>query len=313
MSDSGAERKKVLVTGSGGMLGSELVNVLAEAYDVTGLDIAGKGGSGRAGFIKCDVTDREAAAGAVSGSKPDVIIHAAAWTDVDGCELDAAKAGLINAEGAGNVAAAAAAGDVPLVYVSTDFVFDGEKREPYTHLDAPNPGSVYARTKLEGEKRVSSLRRHVIVRTSWLYGRNGKNFVDTITEKALKEKELKVVSDQVGSPTYAVDLARAIEAILKAMGTWRRRREDADKWGIYHVSNRGTVSWYEYAKRILELSGIHGVRVTAISTEELKRPAPRPRFSGLDTSRFEDETGFVLRGWDEALKEYIDAKTGNKG
>jgi dTDP-4-dehydrorhamnose reductase len=226
-------------------------------------------------------------------------VHAAAWTDVDGCEKDPERALSVNAGGSANVAAAATEKDTPVIAISTDFVFNGEKRAPYTPEDIPDPLSVYGRSKLEGEKAIMDrLSRYAVVRTSWLYGRNGKNFVDTIVNKARSGEKLKVVDDQVGSPTYTVDLSAAILKLIE--------RGTAGKGGyLFQVSNSGVCSWYEFALAILDYSGSKDADIKPIPSSELLRPARRPLFSAMDNGSFEKETGYRSRHWREALKEYI--------
>jgi dTDP-4-dehydrorhamnose reductase len=193
-----------------------------------------------------------------------------------------------------------------LIYVSTDFVFDGRQRRPYKETDAPNPLCFYAKSKLEGEEAVKkSLPSYFILRTSWLYGRNGRNFVDTIIEKSGETKELKVVDDQVGSPTYTKDLSKAVHKLLDLIFTQATAR--GVEYGIYHVSNSGSASWYEYAKAILKLAG-SGSRVLPISSKELNRLADRPPMSILDNSKFTASTGYKMRPWKNALREYLSYK-----
>jgi dTDP-4-dehydrorhamnose reductase len=190
-----------------------------------------------------------------------------------------------------------------LIYISTDFVFDGRRKSPYKESDRTNPLSIYADSKLKGEAAVKrALKKYFIVRTGWLYGRQGKNFVDTILKKAKTEDVLKVVNDQVGSPTNTRDLAKAIRYLLsKTFSSFVIRRSS---FGTYHVSNSGSVSWYDYAKEILKLSGSR-TKVMPISSKDLDRPAKRPRMSVLDNSKFIGLTGYKTRSWQEALKEYV--------
>ncbi|MDD5428963.1 MAG: dTDP-4-dehydrorhamnose reductase, partial [Candidatus Omnitrophica bacterium] len=232
-----------------------------------------------------------------------IVIHAAAWTDVDGCERDREKAYRINASGTENVAVACKNAGAVLIYISTDFVFDGKKKEPYTEEDKTDPLNIYAASKLAGEEAVrKNLKEYFILRTSWLYGAGGKNFVDTIIAKAGTEKELKVVRDQAGSPTYTKDLACAIHRLADKI--FRDRRQPTAAFGTYHVSNSGSVSWYDYACEILRLAGLD-TKVKAITSAELARPAKRPAMSVLDNSKFASFTGYAMRDWKIALKEYI--------
>ena len=287
------KRRKILVTGSNGMLGVDLCRELSKKHDVLGFDLS----EGKE-TIKCDITDRDTFLKLAKDTKPDLIIHTAAWTDVDGCEKDPDKAYKINRDGTENAALLSEELNVPLIYISTDFVFDGEKKSPYNETDSANPLNVYAKSKLEGEKKVESLEEYAVIRTGWLYGKNGKNFVDTILDLTKSKKTLKVVDDQVGAPTYTKDLAKAIVKLLEA----------GMKKGIYNVSNKGEASWFAYTKEILEISGINDVNVVPITSEELGRPAKRPSYSVLNNSKFEKLTHFTMRSWQEALREYLSEK-----
>ena len=254
-------------------------------------------------YIKCDITDKKSISKAILEIKPDIVIHSAAYTDVDGCELNKARAYKVNSEATQNVASACKESGLALIYISTDFVFDGKKRSPYTEEDKTGPLSIYGDSKLKGEAAVSqALEKYFILRTSWLYGRYGKNFVDTILAKAKTEKVLKVVDDQAGSPTYTKDLAIAIHKLLNIFFT--QYAQHNTQYGTYHVSNSGSVSWYEYAKEIVKLAGLKA-GVVPISSEELARPARRPAMSILDNSKFIRLTGYEMRGWESALKDYL--------
>ncbi|MDD5429037.1 MAG: dTDP-4-dehydrorhamnose reductase, partial [Candidatus Omnitrophica bacterium] len=208
------EKHKILIIGSGGMLGADLCEELGNGYDLVGSDLAPAKRAGATNFIECDITDKGSVKDVIDKVKPQIVIHAAAWTDVDGCERDREKAYRINASGTENVAVACKNAGAILIYISTDFVFDGKKKEPYTEEDKTGPLNIYAASKLAGEEAVrKNLKEYFILRTSWLYGAGGKNFVDTIIAKAGTEKELKVVRDQSGSPTYTKDLACAIHRL----------------------------------------------------------------------------------------------------
>lgn len=295
------KRKKILVTGSNGMLGIDLCNKLSSDYDVVGLDVKEARGS-----ITCDITDKGRVIKSIRETKPDLIIHTAAWTDVDGCEKDPNRACKINVDGTENVVLSARELKLPLVHISTDFVFDGKKRSPYTEEDQPNPESVYAQSKLEGEKKVRKLEKFLILRTGWLYGKNGKNFVSAILKMAKNKKELKVVNDQTGSPTYTKDFAEAVGNLLKAYEIQDTRYAIHE---IFHITNKGMISWFEYAKEILKMSGLHNVKVIPITTTQLGRAAKRPLYSVLDNDKFEKATNFMMRPWQEALKEYLNEAT----
>jgi dTDP-4-dehydrorhamnose reductase len=285
------------------MLGIDLSQELKKDYELTGADVVRSPKSVVHRFIECDITDKNAVMAAIAKVKPDAVIHAAAYTDVDGCEREPKKAYKVNAEGAKNVTLACKNVNAVMVFISTDFVFNGKKNAPYKESDRPAPLSIYGDSKLKGELAIKNiLKNYFIIRTSWLYGKNGKNFVDTIIAKAKTEKVLKVVDDQVGSPTFTKDLAEAIHALLDKFFTQHATRNT--QHGIYHVSNSGAVSWCEYAKKILRLAGSK-TKVIPISSKELRRPAKRPAMSVMDCAKFKKFTGYDMRAWDRALKEYL--------
>lgn len=296
-------KRRVLITGSSGMLGIDLSRELNVDCQTIGLDLARNPHSTVRRFYRGDITDAKSVAVIIADVRPDVVVHAAAWTDVDGCEIDKKKAFRINSDGARNVAEACAKNGCAIVYISTDFVFDGRKKRPYRETDRPHPLSVYGRSKLDGEERVSSaVKEYFILRTSWLYGKRGKNFVDTIIAKGASGAPLKVVRDQVGCPTYTKDLAKAIHLVVKkGIGPSDRRTMS---YGTYHVSNAGKVSWYDYARTILRLVGCR-TSVEPISSEQLNRPAKRPASSELDTTKLFRATKLRMRSWKTALKDYI--------
>jgi len=250
---------RVLVTGAGGQVGSELLVALRD-LDVVGLTHA-----------QLDVADREAVAEAVRAAAPDVVVHAAAWTAVDACEEYPARARRVNADGTAHVVAAARAVGARVCYVSTDYVFDGTKADPYVETDAPNPLSVYGRTKLAGERALDP--DDVVVRTSWVCGRHGANMVKTILRLAAEPGPLRFVEDQRGHPTFADDLAAGIARLLAA-----------DVPGTYHMTNQGAVSWYEFAREVLEAAGHDPERVEPVPTSAMPRPAPRPANSVLENA-----------------------------
>ena len=255
-------------------------------------------------FYEASIEDPAAVKKIFDREKPEVVIHAAAWTDVDGCEEDPEKAYSVNTEGTRNIAEAAREAGSPVIFLSTDFVFNGKKSTPYTEEDTPDPLGIYGKTKGEAEKVLFELLAdHVIVRTSWLYGSGGRNFVDTIIMKATDGEHLKVVNDQVGSPTYAKDLAGALKELITSAGLSGRK--------TFHISNSGWCSWYDLALRALaEAKGTGSAGVEPVTSVELKRPASRPLFSVLDNSRFNEATGHRMRFWQEALAEYIRERYG---
>lgn len=268
---------KVLVTGANGMLGQDLCPMLEdEDFDVIETDLD-----------SLDITDSNAVNDFISKEMPDVVIHCAAYTNVNKAEEELEKAMLINAKGTENVAKACGAHEVVLVYISTDYIFDGTKNAPYLPSDAPNPLNSYGLTKLKGEEAVvGSCPNHYIVRTSWLYGHHGKNFVETMI--SLKDKEeLKVVNDQVGCPTWTVELANGIMDLLL---------EEAP-FGIYHICGGGKTSWFGFAKEIFEQIGAT-VNLKPCSTDEFPSPAKRPAYSVMDNDK-------ICRNWKLALKDYL--------
>lgn len=275
---------KALVTGSRGMLGSDLVDVLSMKHSVIGVDVD-----------TLDITDRKAVQDRMAAWSPDVLINVAAFTDVDGSEREKELAFRVNAEGAENLALACRAMGVHLIHLSTDYVFDGKKESAYVESDRPNPLGAYGRSKWEGEQKARrALPEVCIVRTAWLYGKGGRNFVRAILDQAEQKKVLRVVHDQQGSPTCTRDLARALQTLAEKRLV-----------GIYHVTNLGACTWFEFARKILEFSGKTDVEVVPISTGELGRPAMRPANSVLDCTKFQRDTGLVLRDWKEALGSYL--------
>jgi len=274
---------RVLVTGAKGQLGVELLDVLGHSHDVVWLDLP-----------DWDVTMPEATR-AIIDIHPEWVVHAAALTDVDSCERDPTRAQRVNAEGTRRVAEGCRAVGAGIVYLSTDYVFDGRKGSPYLETDPPAPLSAYGRSKLAGEEIVRAVvPRWTIVRTAWLFGRSGKNFVKTIIEKAAAGGALRVVDDQIGSPTYATDLADAIRELLRHGHT-----------GFFHITNSGVCSWYEFARAILKHSGFPESLVSPMTTAELARPAPRPAFSVLGNTAW-TTVGFPpLRPWPAALEAML--------
>ncbi|MDR1167718.1 MAG: dTDP-4-dehydrorhamnose reductase [Heliobacteriaceae bacterium] len=259
---------KVLVTGADGMLGQDLCPVLEdEGYFVVETNKS-----------SLDVTDFNAVERVLSREKPDLVIHCAAYTDVDGAEADLKTAETVNAAGTENAAKVCAKLGAVMVYISTDYVFDGEKTEPYTPEDTPNPLNNYGLTKLKGEEAVKKYcEKYYIVRTSWLYGHYGKNFVETML--SYDGDVIRVVDDQTGCPTWTVELANGILKIL-------------DKpYGIYHICGSGQTSRYGFAKEI-------GVNALPCSTEDFPRPAKRPKYSVMDN-------GGTCQNWKSALKDYL--------
>ena len=249
-------------------------------------------------FIGCDITNKEKTITAIGEIKPDIVIHTAGYTDVDGCELNPDKAFRINGDGTENVAFACKKYKVIPAYISTDFVFDGTKDGQYNENDIPNPINTYGESKLKGEKAIQNiLKDYFIIRTSWLFGKGGRNFIDTIIEKTKTQNMINVVSDQVGRPTYTVDLAKAIERLIA----------DIKKvpFGIYHIASNGICSWYELACNAISLFKLKDVTIEPIKAVEYNSPTRRPSNSVLDIVKFESISEMKMRDYKEALKEYI--------
>ncbi len=282
---------RCLITGAGGLLGSELAQFLREKGEtVIEWDLP-----------EADVTVVEKTITGIHQVKPDLIFHLAAWTDVDGCEREPARALTVNFHGTWAVALGAAELGCKIVYISTDYVFDGKSKRPYREDDAARPLSVYGRTKFMGEQAVvRSCQRWFIVRTSWLFGRYGENFVDTICRQGKKEKVIRVVNDQIGSPTYARDLCPALWEIA-----W------SEKFGVYHLSNSGQCSWFDFAREIVKVCQLN-CEVIPITTEECGRLAPRPKYSVLDNRNYRQRFRKTLRPWPEALRSYLDEISATK-
>ena len=288
---------KVLITGISGMLGVDLYQTLRDEHEVVGFDTKEFPSTSFSPppVQQGDTTRIDEVKRAFRELTPDLVVHAAAYTDVDGCEKNPDKAYRVNALGTQNVCLACQDLNVPVMYISTDFIFDGSKNSPYLEFDQPHPISIYGRSKFAGEKYVEILlNRYFVVRTSWLYGHHGRNFVETILKLAKEKEELTVVDDQVGSPTYTRDLSEKIKELLPTQ-----------LYGIYHITNSGSCSWHGFAREILRLAGIRGVELKPITSEELDRPAPRPRFSVLENYCLRLTLGNSMRDWKEGLRDYM--------
>ena len=273
---------KILITGAYGMLGSDLREVLKDNELII------------TGSKDLDITKENNVLQFIEDKKPEIVINAAAYTNVDNCETDYDNAYLVNAIGPKNLAVACNKLNIPLIHVSTDYVFDGSKTTPLSEEDKLGPKTAYGKTKLEGEKFVQeNTKKYFILRTAWLFGLNGKNFVKTMINLSKKNNVLKVVNDQKGCPTYCYDLAMAIKQLL-----------NSDKYGIYHLTNKGELSWYDFAKKIFELSNIT-INVKPVSTEEFPRPAPRPHYSVLSNQKWINAGFSPMRNYEDALKDYL--------
>jgi len=274
---------RILVMGHKGMLGSDLMAVLGRDHEVSGVDVG-----------EFDITSAPNCHRVIGEFNPAVVVNAAAYTDVDGCETNRDACFAVNAEGVLNVALACRDRGAKVVHYSTDYVFDGTKMEPYLEDDPCRPINAYGASKRKGEERlIETVESHVLIRTAWLYGRQGKNFVKAILAKARDEGVLRVVDDQVGSPTYARDLCRPLWELAKSK-----------YFGTYHVTNSGQCSWFDLAVEIVRLTGAN-CEVAPIDTATAARKAPRPAYSVLENREFKRRFGKELRPWQEALKSHI--------
>jgi dTDP-4-dehydrorhamnose reductase len=292
---------RIVITGASGMLGTDLLQALAGDHELTGLD-------NRKPLIELpntkyqllDITDTKATYEVVTRINPELVIHAAAYTNVDGAESDQEQAYRINSLGTRNVALACQRFDAALIYISTDYVFNGQKKEPYLEIDRPDPLGTYAKSKYWGELYTQWLvNRFMIIRSSWLFGKHGKNFVAAIQSQLQNKHGLKVVNDQFGSPTYTVDLAEAIKQLLAT-----NQQLSTGLYGIWHITNSGSCSWYEFAREIVKQSGAKD-SVEPISTQQANRLAPRPNNSVLDNFNWKLHNFPLLPTWQDALKRYL--------
>ena len=276
---------KVLVVGSNGMLGHDLLL----GYECTPHKVIG--------FGRCDLDIRNSSAtyDRILEEKPDWVILTAAYTKVDDCESERELAWAINVEGTLNVARACLSASSGLCYISTDYIFNGESEKPYSEEDSPDPLNYYAKTKLAGENLIrETLSDYLIIRTSWLFGTRGRNFVSTILKKARSENILNIVKDQTGAPTYTGDLVDVVICLI-----------DKNVRGIINVTNKGFCSWFDFAKEILLIAGVSGIKVNPISSNSLGLPAKRPANSRLALDKLQKTTKSSMRTWQEALEVCI--------
>ncbi len=293
---------KVLVTGAWGMFGHALLPALeAAGHEVVALrhpadrnEPPPPAAGGARVTRECDVTDYPALLAVCRETQPDWVAHLAAWTDVDACEGDPDRAFTVNGLGSRNAALAAAAVGAAVLAISTDYVFQGDTPTPRREHDPISPLGIYGRSKMSGERGVREVNtRHVVVRTAWLYGRGGRNFVDTILGRAREGAPLKVVNDQRGCPTAAVDLAAAVLALM-----------DARQFGTYHVTGSGDCTWHEFAVAICETAGVPA-EIGTMTSAELNRAARRPAYSVLHNGSYEHVTGRRMPHWRDALQRYL--------
>ena len=284
---------KILVVGASG----QVARSLAERAAATGVNLQ------TTGRPRIDLTDRESVETALTAARADLIINAAAYTAVDQAETDEGAARALNAVGPGVLAAAAARTGAPIIHLSTDYVFDGSKDAPYVEEDATAPLGAYGRTKLEGEAAVAAAnRRCLIIRTAWVYSPFGKNFVKTMLRVAQERETLNVVADQLGAPTYAIDIADALLALAPAL-------TGADAaYGVYHMTGGGEATWADFAEEIFRTSRVLGgpsATVNRITTEEYPTPAARPANSRLDCSKLERDYGCALPDWRSGARRCV--------
>jgi dTDP-4-dehydrorhamnose reductase len=278
---------KIMITGAKGLLGSEFRELFQHAHEVIALTKE-----------ELDVTNPLQVSMAVKRIRPDAIIHCAAFSSMDAAVSERKEAFRVNALGTRNVAIAAQRIRAKFIYPSSAYVFDGRKGAPYTEEDRPQPLSIYGRTKQSGEKYASELcDKHYIVRTSWVYGRKGGHFVDTVLQFANEQRQIFVANDQVGSPTNASDIARFVLGII-----------ETDKYGLYHASSTGQCTWYEFAKKIVELAGLNDAEVLPCSTKDLDWIEPFPKWASLRSVLKDNEALANLGDWKDALAIFLEKK-----
>ena len=277
---------KILLLGHKGMLGSDLLKQMRLHHEVIGMDKE-----------EIDITSADDCAKAIEDTAPQIVINAAGYTNVDGCETAKEECFAVNAEALKNIAVACHRKNIRIIHFSTDYVFNGTGSAPYKEDDDCDPINTYGASKLAGERYLQTLaQNYIIIRTAWLYGVNGKNFVRTILEKAKTTPRLTVVDDQLGSPTHTKDLAAAVDLLI-----------EKNAQGIFHVTNRGSCSWYQFAVKILQEAGIDDVEVSPIKSDQLARPAKRPAYSVLSMQKFIQTTGKAMQPWQLGLQDYLES------
>jgi dTDP-4-dehydrorhamnose reductase len=277
-------KRRVLITGAKGLLGRELAELFREEYEVRATD-----------ETECDVTSPSACREVFGAVRPDVVLHCAAYTAVDRAESEEERAMAVNRDGTRNVACACREHGAFLVTFGTDYIFDGTSGRPYAEEDPARPLSAYGRSKWAAEEALrAETPDHLLVRSQWLYGPHGRNFVFAVLEKAGRDEPLRVVSDQRGCPTYARDLAAATKRLL-----------DAGAHGTYHFSNEGEATWHGFASFVLARACPKPVSLSPASTAELSYPAPRPAYSVLCKDKYRGATGDAPRPWETAAAEFL--------
>lgn len=289
-----AKQSKIMITGAEGMLGQDLV---ARLEKIKGLELE------RTTIDDLDITDLGRVRERMLSVKPEIVIHCAGYTAVDKAEEKQLEAYQVNASGTKNIAFFCRELDAEMYYLSTDYVFNGNSQQPYSEDDEVDPINVYGSTKLAGERFVQDLvERHKICRTSWLCGVHGPNFIETILKLAKRQKTIKVINDQVGRPTFTVDLAEQIAQLLSVKEP-----------GIFHLTNSGYCTWYRFACKIVELAGLKDVRVQPITTDEFRSLAARPKFSVLENKRLTELGLKSAPHWEDGLKRYLASRPADNG
>ncbi len=293
MKTGGKNKKlKILITGASGQLGKKIIELFDKKYQLILTDIQ-----------NMDITNILQVKNTIIKEKPDFIIHSAAYTQVDKAEENKDICKKINTFGTKNIAVIASKFNIPLIYISTDFVFDGKKNTPYNEKDVPKPISIYGQTKYAGEKFIQKFcKKYYIIRTSWLFGElpkdyPGTNFVEVMLKLAKEKKELKVVNDQIGSPTYTGDLVKIIFKMITQKPTY----------GIYHFSGKGACSWYDFAKEIFAQTKTR-INLTPIKSVNYPQKAPRPAYSYLDKRKIEKALNIKPRRWQKMIKSFLSNK-----
>lgn len=276
---------KVLVTGINGQLGHDVMGELKKrGHEAVGVDIE-----------EMDITDAECVKRVMTQTAPEAVIHCSAYTAVDRAEEEVELCRQVNAEGTKNVAEVCDGLDCKLLYLSTDYIFSGEGERPWEPGDEPDPLNIYGLTKFEGEQEIKSrMDKYFIVRISWVFGVNGNNFIKTMLRLGRENGSVRVVDDQIGSPTYTYDLAVLLVDMI-----------ETEKYGEYHASNEGTCSWYEFAKEIFSAAGMNEVEVTPVSSEEFPAKAKRPKNSRMSKEKLVKNGFNKLPSWQDAVKRYV--------
>lgn len=292
--DTGNMKTKILVTGAKGQLGKKIIDLLSGKYTLVLTD-----------SDDMDITEESQVHKVTQSEKPDIIIHGAAYTKVDLAEEEKDRCKKINSDGTKNLALAAADLDIPIIYISTDYVFDGEKKSPYIETDAPHPLSVYGKTKLDGERDIRNIcTKFYILRVSWLFGElpeghPGTNFIETMLRLSKERNSLSVVNDQTGSPTYTRDLVEIIDLIVS--------KKESIPFGLYHLSGNGECSWYDFAKEIFRLAKV-SIALKPITSDQYPQRAKRPTHSYMCKKKIEKTLNISVRSWQEMVADYLSCK-----